>query len=106
MLKAKAFLLLVLLLGIHIFKLLHTHEAGFKHFYGKQPHEIVALDKGEKALHCAVCHYQLTGNINTGFISIEPQIPLFASSFICFSESIFASPAIAITGRGPPSLLV
>ena len=105
-LKTTAFLLLVLMLGIHSLKFFHSHEVSFHHFYGQQAHEILASDTGETSFHCSICDYQLTGNIHTGFISLEHELPLFEISFVCFSESIFTSQHFTLTGRGPPSLLV
>lgn len=104
--KTAAFLLLVLMLGIHGLKSFHSHEISFQHFYGQQSHEILASDPGEKSVHCSICDYQLTGNIHTSFVSLEPELLLFETSFICFNESEFTSQLYTLTGRGPPSLLV
>ena len=105
-LKTAAFLLLVLILGIHGLKFFHTHEFSFQHYYGQQAHEVLANDPGETAVHCSICDYQLTGNIDTSFVSLEHKLPIFETSFVCFNEQIFTSTHFTLTGRGPPSLLV
>lgn len=105
-LKATAFVLLVLMLGIHSLKFFHSHEVSFHHFYGQQAQEILASDTGETSVHCSICDYQLTGNIHTDFISLEPAFPSFETSFVCFSEPDYTSEHFTLTGRGPPSLLV
>lgn len=105
-LRATAFILLLLMLGIHGLKFFHSHEISFHHFYGQQSHEIINADPGEKSFHCSICDYQFTGNIQTGFVSLETALPLFKTLFVFFSESTFSAKHFTLTGRGPPSLLV
>ena len=104
--KTAVFLLLVLMLGIHGLKFFHSHETSFQHFYGQQSHEILASHSGEKSVHCSICDYQLTGNIDTSFVSLEHELPIFETTFTYFNESVFTSQLSTLTGRGPPSLLV